>query len=298
MSGISPVSATGCYSEAHNNVIDEFEKSCSFVSKLTIKDNGDDADGLITRVFKIFSLIVLFIPFGIFHGAYSLYSKVTECCGKTTIKLHPDPKTKPKEKTEPTEPIAETPTTKKTVEVVEEILPAPKNPVIQPTLKPPAPQTGPVAAKPPAEEQPAVELTPIVEEPTTPLEGPVNAKLPEEEQSLAESTPSVDEPATPPEGPVAVTEPIPIAPPLEPEVEEEVEIAELDADPVSTQIQAEPEKETVAAAEERRKGKLRIEDLVDGNVHHIRYTAQTEPAPSSPSSGTRPPEFHDEYALD
>ncbi len=83
----TPVKPTGCvqsYIDFHNEGTLKLSESCSCVSHLEIRTEGDDADGFLAKIAKVFALVVCAIPLCIFHLLYTLYNKITDCCGKST----------------------------------------------------------------------------------------------------------------------------------------------------------------------------------------------------------------------
>ena len=171
---IPQVPAQGCYYEAHNNVVDSFKDTFSCMSKLQIKDRTDEADTFLSKIGKIFALIVLFIPVGICYGVHYLYKKVTDCCNKSTVTL-PNETTPPAASTAPTAqkvegvateelgtnisaPRAPSPAPRATTPVQV----APKDVTVEDASPSPAPTTGAQAGEPATTEAPtqAVETAP------------------------------------------------------------------------------------------------------------------------------------------
>jgi len=67
----------------HNKAVLKLSEGFSLVSRLEIRNEGENADGPVMKIVKVAGLIISGIPLCIFHLFYTLYNKITDCCGKS-----------------------------------------------------------------------------------------------------------------------------------------------------------------------------------------------------------------------
>lgn len=67
----------------HNEGVLKLSASTPFITKLHITDEGDAVDSTAFKVLKVFALAIAAIPLCIYHFAYTLVSKIIDCCSKS-----------------------------------------------------------------------------------------------------------------------------------------------------------------------------------------------------------------------